>query len=406
MPHHIYGASADLRKLQIDFDTLCYEYNDPPAFIEARFENRTCVQIFLGGENKVHAVVISPAGDVVTTRTQAARVPLPRVSIMPQIGPLAKEERVLASDYVAGAMDSPLASAHFRNQLRLHRDLFQDFRELSEKTWPGLQVVDLECAHGFPEDPLFLQVRNEEFVGEVSRMGHGLQMWLQTMWFLTRAKDAATIILDEPDVYMHADLQRRLIRTIRSESRQVILATHSVEIMSEVEPEQILVVERKQRQSRFADSIPAVQNLIEYVGSTQNLHLSRLWNAKRFIIVEGDDLKILRHLHDTMFPESPLSLESIPNIPIGGWGGWGRAVGSRLALRNAVGEKLITYCIFDQDFRCEKEIAERYDQARNWRGPPCLGEKGSRELSLECGMYLSRYLEGDSHRRTPSGADL
>ena len=57
--------------------------------------------------------------------------------------------------------------------------------------------MPLDYGRGFPGDPLFLHVRNEEFVGEVAKMGHGLQMWLQTMWFLTRARDASTLILDE-----------------------------------------------------------------------------------------------------------------------------------------------------------------------------------------------------------------
>jgi hypothetical protein len=162
---------------------------------------------------------------------------------------------------------------------------------------------------------------------------------------------------------MHADLQRRLIRRLRAESRQVVIATHSVEIMSEVDPDQILIIERKHCQSRFADSIPAVQKLVERVGSTQNLHLARLWNAKRFIIVEGDDLKILRHFHDTLLPTAAFSLESIPNMSIGGWGGWNWAIGSSLALRNAVGEKVRIFCLFDRDFHSEAEIKERYGQA-------------------------------------------
>jgi hypothetical protein len=223
--------------------------------------------------------------------------------------------------------------------------------------------MPLESGRGFPGDPLALHVRNDEFVGEVARMGHGLQMWLQTMWFLTRARDASTLILDEPDVYMHADLQRRLIRHLKIEGRQVIIATHSVEIMSEVDPDQILIIERKRRESRFADSIPAVQDLVERVGSAHNLHLARLWNARRFLMIEGDDLKILRHLHDTIFPAAALSLESIPNMSIGGWGGWSWAIGSSLALRNAFGEKLTSYCILDRDFHSDAEIKERYDQA-------------------------------------------
>jgi len=363
VPYHLYGASPNLRNLQIDFDTLCYEYNTPPAIIEAKFENKSAVCIYLGGENRVHAVVFDANGNPAQTRAQAGRVELPRVSIMPQVGPLAREERILNSDYVRGAVDSPLAPIHFRNQLHVYHESFSAFKQLSEETWPGLQIMSLECGDGYPGDPLFLQVRNEEFVGEVAKMGHGLQVWLQTMWFLTRARGAATLILDEPDVYMHADLQRRLIRQLKAQECQVVVATHSVEIMSEVDPDQILIIERKRTQSRFADSIPAVQNLVERVGSAQNIHLARLWNAKRFLIVEGDDLKILRHLHDTIFPAPTLSLESIPNMEIGGWGGWNWAIGSSLVLRNAFGEKVTTYCIFDRDFHSEAEITERYRQA-------------------------------------------
>ncbi len=96
-----------------------------------------------------------------------------------------------------------------------------------------------------PDSELHLEVRNEDFVGEIGLMGHGLQMWLQTMWFLALSKDAQTVILDEPDVYMHPDLQRRIIRFLRNRHPQCIITTHSVEILSEVRPEEILVVERR-----------------------------------------------------------------------------------------------------------------------------------------------------------------
>ncbi len=70
-------------------------------------------------------------------------------------------------------------------------------------------------------------------------MGHGLQIWLQVIWFLTLFNSSEIIILDEPDVYMHADIQKRLIRFIKNKFPQVIVTTHSIEIMSEVEPEDI-----------------------------------------------------------------------------------------------------------------------------------------------------------------------
>jgi hypothetical protein len=133
--------------------------------------------------------------------------------------------------------------------------------------------------------------------------------------------------------------------------------------MSEVEPEEILIVDRKRKRSKFADSIPAVQKLVEYIGSAQNINIIRLWSSRRFIIVEGDDLKILRHLQDKINPEVELSLEAIPNISIGGWGGWQWAIGSSLAIRNALGEAVICYCIFDRDYHLDTEVEERLKEA-------------------------------------------
>src|SRR5947199_5371024 len=113
------------------------------------------------------------------------------------------------------------------------------------------------------------------------------------MWFQARSEGADTVILDEPDVYMHPDLQRRLIRFLASRHPQAIVATHSVEIIADVEPENILVLDRSKTESRFAGSLPAVQKIVEQIGGVHNLHLARLWSSRRVLLVEGNDLGIL-----------------------------------------------------------------------------------------------------------------
>ena len=194
-------------------------------------------------------------------------------------------------------------------------------------------------------------------------MGHGLQMWLQTMWFLTRSDTSTTVILDEPDVYMHPDLQRRVIRFLHGRFVQTILTTHSVEIMSEVEPENILIVNKSQEKSGFATSLPAVQRITESIGSVHNIHLTRLWTTRRFLLLEGKDLSILKVMKDTLFPKSSIPLEIIPHMSIGGWGGWNLAVGTSLTLQNALGENIEVFCILDRDYHTPSEIKERLEKA-------------------------------------------
>jgi len=133
-----------------------------------------------------------------------------------------------------------------------------------------------------------------------------------------------------------------------------------VEIMSEVAPEDILVIDRRFDHSKFAGSLPAVQRILEGVGSAQNIHLARLWSARRFILVEGKDLKLLRFFQDRLFPDSGEAFDAIPNMPIGGWTGWPSALGGSLLLQNAMGEDIQVYCVLDSDYHTVDEIQGRY----------------------------------------------
>jgi predicted ATP-dependent endonuclease of OLD family len=133
-------------------------------------------------------------------------------------------------------------------------------------------------------------------------------MWLQTIWFLLRTVPDCTVVLDEPDVYMHPDLQRKLFRLTRGRFRQCIIATHSVEIMAEADPGDILIIDKKERRSCYAKNEPAVQLLIAQIGGIHNVHLARLWSAKKFLLVEGKDISLLKHFHSALFPDVELPL--------------------------------------------------------------------------------------------------
>ncbi len=361
-PKREYGISPSLRNVEIEFSTLTHQYAAPPSTATVVPASGVSLTAFIDNA-RLFVVLRNPAGEVVKTQGAARALGMPQVAILPQIGPVQKKEEILRADYVRAALDSPLASLHFRNQINVLFELFDDFRNIVEETWPGVRVESLDGQGGIPRDSLYLWVRNGGFVGEVGVMGHGLQMWLQTMWFLTRARNAGTIILDEPDVYMHPDLQRRLIRFLRGRFPQIIVTSHSVELVSEVEPEDLLVVDKEQERSSFASSLPAVQRIVERVGSTHNVHLARLWRSRRFLILEGKDMDILARFHETLFPnaESP---RSVPQMAIEGWGGWKLAVGSSLALTNAFGETITTYCILDSDYHLPSEQQERRSEAQ------------------------------------------
>lgn len=364
LPHGTKGVTPSLKNTGINFLSLFHLYSNPPCEIEAIFESKVSIKVFIGPEEKVFAVIKDSKNKPISSKIRASQINIPKVEILPQVGPLAKEETILNRDYVLNSMGSTLSHLHFRNQLNLFPELFEDFKMLTESSWPGLKIDVLENGQGWPGDYLNLFVRDGVFEGEVGWMGHGLQMWLQIIWFLILARDHHTVIFDEPDVYMHADLQRKLFRLIRMKFPQLIIATHSTEIISEANPDEILLINKERKTSRFAISLPAVQEVIEKIGSIHNLHLTRLWHSNRFLMVEGDDVDFLKCFQNILFPESQIPIEVIPRLSIKGWGGWNEVKGSSKVIRNAGGECIITYCILDRDYHTQEEIEQRKTEAR------------------------------------------
>jgi hypothetical protein len=343
--------------LNLNLRTAFHRYGEPPALLTATFTGGATVYVYVHKEG-VHALIKGPKGWV-TSNAGFCALGIPHVHVLPQIAPLQAEESRLTDQHVDDNYYTRLSSRHFRNQIHRSPRDFADFKTLAESTWHGLRV---EKVH---DDGLSLTmlVTDGDFVAEVAWMGHGLQMWLQTIWFIAKTPTEATVVLDEPDVYMHPDLQRKLYRLIKTRFAQCLIATHSVEIMAEADPSEILIVNNKKPRSEYANTEPAVQLLVDHLGGIHNVHLARLWNARRVLLLEGKDLAFLKTLHAILYPAAETPLDAIPNLSIGGWGGWAHAIGSSMALKNAVGERITTYCIFDSDYHTAQELADRHHQA-------------------------------------------
>ncbi|NDY71358.1 ATP-dependent endonuclease [Desulfobacter hydrogenophilus] len=401
-PSGLIGVSPSIKNIGINFDTIFFHYGSSPSIITAEFNDKNRITIYVGDGGKIFAVLRNSRGTIVKTRSKALKLNLTPINIFPQVGPVQKKEMILNSDYVKSNIGSHLSSLHFRNQLYLFPELFQKFKEAVEETWPSVTVKELIATGELDEKQLSFQVRNENFVAEVAEMGHGLQVWLQIIWFLTRVSNNSTVILDEPDVYMHADLQRRLIRFLRNKYNQILITTHSTEIMAEVGPEDILVIDKEKPESTYANTFPIVQTLIEQIGSAQNIHMARLWNAKRLILVEGKDIKLLKIFQNSLFPNSDAPFDAIPNMSLGGWGGWNYAIGSSMLLKNSLNQNIFTYCIFDSDYHTAEEISTRLDQANDKGIFLHIWSKKEIENYLLIPSALQRVIENNLAKRTSS----
>ena len=358
------GVSPSVKSIEYSSDNVIYSMDDPPAKIVAIFKNRVKIIVYLNEDDRIFAQIFDSDGKIVINRTTARQVDINPIKILPQVGPLQKSETVLNKAYVLANEFTSLSSLHFRNQIQNNFWRYNDFRQLMSETWPSVSIHSFSQGSPIDDSSPALLIRDGSFVTEASKMGHGLQMWLQIIWFLLKCKEGDTVILDEPDVYLHADIQRKLIRIIKDRFTQLIVATHSIEMIAEVPSEDILIIDKSKVKSKYATNNLAVQEIVESIGSIHNIELIRLWSSQRFLIFEGDndDIKYLKAFQDVINPKSELPIDNIPHTYTDGWGGWQRVVGAhRVISKNS---NVSTYCIFDSDYHTKEDIDKRYAEAK------------------------------------------
>lgn len=355
------GIKINIESMKIDLRTVVYQYKeDVFAQIIASFDEKVGIKVYLSDE--VAFATVEVDGKYVSNKAEARKVNDLTLYIMPQIGLIREDEPRLAVETVQKDMSTRLSSRHFRNELLLYKkEHFQAFQDLAQATWPGLRITNLWYDAG--ENKINLMVYDAGYAAEIGLMGSGLQMWLQIIWFISRCPPEGTIVLDEPDVYMHPDLQRKILRIVQNRFRQIIIATHSVEIISDVEPYQIVTIDKTNRKMRYAADNRAVQKVVDNLGSNHNLSLIRLGSAKKCLFVEGDDIKTLCKFQKILYPESTFSIDQLPSVELGGWSRFNEALGAARLFFEETKGGIETYCILDHDYHTDEEIEELYHKA-------------------------------------------
>ena len=357
------GIRIDTEKLKIDLRGIVYLYEDKVAKVTAVFDDG-CKIVIIANTEIAFAVLFNPEGKNIITKVQAQNYNFGNISILPQIGLIKENEKRLSEDTVINDKDTYLSSRHFRNEIMVYRsEYWKDFKKLAEKSWEGLSVISLEYNISESEN-IRLMVSDARFPGEIGVMGSGLQMWLQIIWFICRSKNAETIILDEPDVYMHPDLQIRLLHMVMGFCKQVIIATHSVEIISEVSPKNIVMVDKNSRKMRYANSLKAVQNIVDNIGGVQNLALIRIGLRKKCLFVEGKDIKILSKLYEIAYPENDNIFQSLPVIEIHGFTNLSETFGASNLFYQETGGQIQSVCILDRDYYPDEILKDKQEKAK------------------------------------------
>jgi len=282
-------------------------------------------------------------------------VPLNLV-IVPTLSALEENEEYVMDETAARNENTRLASRNFRNiVLRKSDQEFSNFSELATDGWPNITIHKPEAVRRDRLDVVMMYSEDRK-PREVYWSGYGFQVWMQMTLQFMRGNQDAILVADEPDIYLHPDLQKRMLRMVKERFGQQFIATHSAEILNEADSGDILLVNSENKTAQRVTTDSAFRKLYTYIGSSENAEFARLARADRIIFFEGQDKRLLRKLAfkaklDAIFQDTKTAY-----LQAGGFSQWVRVREVDWALHNIFGLNVRLAAVFDRDFRCTEEI--------------------------------------------------
>lgn len=200
---------------------------------------------------------------------------------------------------------------YFRN--RLHNlskgDSFDDFKlQLSNILYGESNKIDFNIIGDKSKDiniSIEVSLKGSRFKN-ISLLGSGTIQVMEILLHLFETQKSINIILlDEPDSHIHRDIQKRLLKFLKSSSTQVFLTTHNESLIRSANPNNIFFIDESV--SSFDDvnvkpigkeNLPQRKigiehshhsKLINKIGSETSLDILNALEADKILFVEGTD---------------------------------------------------------------------------------------------------------------------
>ena len=362
--HSSYGHVISENIVPFSLENVHFNYDTSDSRIEFRYSNGNQLFFFFPADGGV-TMYWETEGKPVFTPSAFRKAFPDEVQVIPVLGPLEQDEMIVTDETLTRAAGTPRASRHFRNYWWQNPEGFKDFQNLVKKTWPGMSIDSPERASAM-ENRLTMFVSENRIDRELYWAGLGFQIWCQLLTHISRCSESDLLVVDEPEVYLHPQIQRQLLGILRDLTPDILLATHSVEILGEAEPSEILLVDKSLRSARRLQDIEGVQQAIDDIGSIQNITLTELARNRRILFVEGiNDYKIIRRFAKLLGYEDLATGSGLTALESGGFESWPRVQALAWGFEKSLGSDLKIATIYDPDYRCKEEsdqIKEKVEQ--------------------------------------------
>ena len=226
------------------------------------------------------------------------------------------------------------------------------------RTWPGMEVEYPDLVDHI-SNRLTMFCRENRMTREIYWSGFGFQVWCQLLTHISRARLSTMLVVDEPEIYLHPDVQRQLVSILRDVDPDIVVATHSSEIIGESDPTEILLVDKSRSSATRLRDIGQVQATLEAMGSVHNVVLTHLARTGRLLYVENvQDDKIIRRFARIFGFTEVASGSDITIVPSEGFGSWKKIESSAWAFERVLQGKFGIGAVFDRDYFCTEQIED------------------------------------------------
>lgn len=353
--NQIYGYEIDLSQVPVATENVFHNYDDSePAIIRFRLSDGAYLQVFFTSKNACYFNYESDKQIIRSPKEFLEFVNL-EIGYVPILGPVDHTEKLYQKEAARLALLTHTASRNFRNIWYHYNEDFDKFRELIRTTWPGLDISKPELNTSGKDTTIDMFCPEDRIPREIYWAGFGFQVWCQMLTYIIKNKGASLFLIDEPDIYLHSDLQRQLLGILKSLGPDIVIATHSTELISEADINDILIINKSNNSAKRIKDPSQLRNIFQVLGSNLNPILTQIAKSKKVLFVEGKDFLIFSRIARILKKEQVANRSDFAVVPVEGFNPT-RLNAFKDGIEKTIGTKIISAVIFDKDYRSEEEV--------------------------------------------------
>lgn len=360
-----YGYPIELAGTSVAEENIFFNYDESePASISFRLTNGNELLLYFA-ERGSCVLLARPVGRAVRTPAAFRSQFNCPIGFVPILGPVDQHERLYDKEAARRALFNYGAARNFRNIWHHYPEHFEEFRSAIRNTWPGMDIDPPEVGVADGPARLYMFCPEERIPREIFWAGFGFQVWCQMLTHLIQSKETSLFLIDEPDIYLHSELQRQLLALLRNLGPDILIATHSLEIISDAEPDDIVLINKKRRSAKRIKQPSELLDVFSILGTGLNPILTQLAKTKKVVFVEGKDFQIIGKFAAKLSQTSVANRRDFAVVPVDGFNPE-RARTLRVGMETTLGGPIRAAAILDRDYRSDAECDAITSDCRNF----------------------------------------